>query len=579
MDVNNLRRQVTTQQRLRDESRNWAVISFVVTAIVWSFTSDLAWRASVTVVAAILFADYIFFRSVDNSSPSLVQTRNSAALTFGARKPQSFTTSDDSIIASVNDDPNPPKTFASINSSTKPPISQSISDNIGRNEILSHSSMEASWKEIEFLQQQQQQQQQQDPTQQYFHQQYPSSQRAFSLDPSFTSFLSPSPATHRGHPISASRVATPSAMNASYNSNISGGAYPMAYSSPFATRGPLSATTPGTAGGPIPEWQEYRISPSVSFRGDRPVYASPYHRHPNLTSAGGPMEHLTVQRPPSHDNLRSVSVQDALGIERDVPDEWVEALKDFDESSRVILESLRTVIKPAAGTAAPTYPVNTANTISQGDFNQAAALEILLDYEYSRSLFFLSDMIYAPRSDDAVKLQKRLRDMAAKSSRLRFVIARKAALLRGNFNSVFHAASSHNATTVPSCYVTIRSDIEHSLGNSQQTPTGKSSESLSQRFLIFRDFSSSSVPSYNSPEHKFVVLHLVEAQAVNLTQRKVRQAEVVEVEEGKDVDHMSNKYLDDGGRLSSRVAREMLKDIFGTKEVNQCINDTLGLNL
>jgi hypothetical protein len=47
----------------------------------------------------------------------------------------------------------------------------------------------------------------------------------------------------------------------------------------------------------------------------------------------------------------------------------------------------------------------------------------------------------------------------------------------------------------------------------------------------------------------------------------------------EDADHMSNKYLDDGGRLSSRVAREMLKDIFGTKEVNQCINDTLGLNL
>ena len=41
------------------------------------------------------------------------------------------------------------------------------------------------------------------------------------------------------------------------------------------------------------------------------------------------MEHLTVQRPPSHDNLRSVSVQDALGIERDVPDEWVEALKEL----------------------------------------------------------------------------------------------------------------------------------------------------------------------------------------------------------------------------------------------------------
>lgn len=42
----------------------------------------------------------------------------------------------------------------------------------------------------------------------------------------------------------------------------------------------------------------------------------------------------------------------------------------------------------------------------------------------------------------------------------------------------------------------------------------------------------SSVPTYNSPEHKFVVLHLVEAQSANLTQRKVRQAEVVEVEEG-----------------------------------------------
>jgi hypothetical protein len=58
------------------------------------------------------------------------------------------------------------------------------------------------------------------------------------------------------------------------------------------------------------------------------VYASPYHRHPNLISAGGPMEQPIVQRP-SHDNLRSVTVQDALGIDRDVPDEGVEALKEL----------------------------------------------------------------------------------------------------------------------------------------------------------------------------------------------------------------------------------------------------------
>ena len=31
--------QVTVQQRLREESRNWALISIIATAIVWSFTS------------------------------------------------------------------------------------------------------------------------------------------------------------------------------------------------------------------------------------------------------------------------------------------------------------------------------------------------------------------------------------------------------------------------------------------------------------------------------------------------------------------------------------------------------------
>ena len=45
----------------------------------------------------------------------------------------------------------------------------------------------------------------------------------------------------------------------------------------------------------------------------------------------------------------------------------------FDESSRDILDSLRRVIQPAAGSAG--YPMNTmANTISQEDYNKAAAL-------------------------------------------------------------------------------------------------------------------------------------------------------------------------------------------------------------
>ena len=183
--------------------------------------------------------------------------------------------------------------------------------------------MAASWKEIKLLQQQQQQQQQQQPdlTQQhYHHHQYPSSQRGFSLDPSYTNFLSPSPATNRGHPVSA---ATPPAMNASYSSNISGGAYPMAYTSPFPARGLGHHPPPATT-----EWQEYRLSPSVSFRGDRPVYDA-HHRHPNLNSAGGPMDHPTTVPRSSHDDLRAVSVQNALGIERDVPDEWVEALKEL----------------------------------------------------------------------------------------------------------------------------------------------------------------------------------------------------------------------------------------------------------
>jgi hypothetical protein len=50
----------------------------------------------------------------------------------------------------------------------------------------------------------------------------------------------------------------------------------------------------------------------------------------------------------------------------------------------------------------------------------------------------------------------------------------------------------------------------------------------------------------------------------------------------EDADHISHKNLDDGGRLSARVARDILKDIFGTKDanqVNQSINDVLGLNL
>ena len=45
----------------------------------------------------------------------------------------------------------------------------------------------------------------------------------------------------------------------------------------------------------------------------------------------------------------------------------------FEESSRDILDSLRRVIQPAAGSTG--YPMNTmANTISQEDYNKAAAL-------------------------------------------------------------------------------------------------------------------------------------------------------------------------------------------------------------
>ena len=50
----------------------------------------------------------------------------------------------------------------------------------------------------------------------------------------------------------------------------------------------------------------------------------------------------------------------------------------------------------------------------------------------------------------------------------------------------------------------------------------------------------------------------------------------------EDADHISHKNLDDGGRLSARVARDILKDIFGTKDanqVNQSINEMLELNL
>ena len=187
---------------------------------------------------------------------------------------------------------------------------------------MSHSFMEATWKEIQSLQQQQQQQ---DQTQQ---QHYPSSQRAFALDPSYTSFLSPSPPAARGYPTPASKVATPSAMNTSYNSNISGGVNPMAYSSPFAARG-RSAASPG-ASATLPEWQEYRLSPSVSFRGDRPMYGSHFqHQRHTYTYPHPTVADLPAERRSSHD-LRTVSVQNALGIKRDgVPDDWVEALKEL----------------------------------------------------------------------------------------------------------------------------------------------------------------------------------------------------------------------------------------------------------
>ena len=92
------------------------------------------------------------------------------------------------------------------------------------------------------------------------------------------------------------------------------------YSSPsgsFPKANNYSSTSFVSSSTAVPEWQEYRLSPTVSFKGDRVDFRP-------LNPSFGDSSQLRK----SHE-LRTLSVQDALGIARDVPDEWVESIKEL----------------------------------------------------------------------------------------------------------------------------------------------------------------------------------------------------------------------------------------------------------
>lgn len=108
------------------------------------------------------------------------------------------------------------------------------------------------------------------------------------------------------------------------------------FSTPFQ-----SSHYPASHGSGQPEWQEYQLSPSMSFSSkpalppnhlpalrDRSfalgdsflMEGAPFNGHTSPDSA------MAVLR--THD-LRTITVEDALGISRDIPDEWIEALKQL----------------------------------------------------------------------------------------------------------------------------------------------------------------------------------------------------------------------------------------------------------
>jgi len=200
-----------------------------------------------------------------------------------------------------------PSTLAEIHSLKKSDNSLRSFSTRNDDDLVMDSVVEGSWKEIEQLQLLHQQQSQNQPSQILDRSgAHPLSTFDFQStnyrSPARSPYASPMTTTHNiHHPMNITRDFT--------------------YHSPLQRQFQQQSSPTNTLN--APEWQEYHLSPAMTTKGDSfSSHLSPPTDSHMRSSA------KDLQPMKSHD-LRCLSVQEALGTTKDLPDEWIESLKQI----------------------------------------------------------------------------------------------------------------------------------------------------------------------------------------------------------------------------------------------------------